>query len=250
LNQDQTISNDLVNSQKQLIPLMRRSQRLLISHIYASVFSIYVVMLWVILFIALIQLPLQLLLIALAIIALSIAITPLQYKRTRQRFALLRQAGEVLEQAEIAVSEKQTAIGLTSYIFLLFDVIRPTDVEKVESDQNEVEQIRTHLRSLNLNTLIQMLFQGALIILLIIQFIIPGILSLLEAGGSLVILLTIFLPLCFLVVLTVARWAVFVYWQILMRRWLRLYRGFMVWGEELERMYSSSGEESTGGLNL
>jgi len=207
-------------------------------------------MLWVILFIALIQLPLQLLLIALAIIALSIAITPLQYKRTRQRFTLLRQAGEVLEQAEIAVSEKQTAIGLTSYIFLLFDVIRPTDVEKDESDQNEAEQIRTHLRSLNLNTLIQMLFQGALIILLIIQFIIPGILSLLEAGGSLVILLTIFLLLCFLVVLTVARWAVFVYWQILMRRWLRLYRGFMVWGEELERMYSSSGEELTGGLNL
>lgn len=125
---------------------MRRSQRLLISHIYASVFSIYVVMLWVILFIALIQLPLQLLLIALAIIALPVAITPLQYKRTRQRFALLQQAGEVLEQAEIAVSEKQTTIGLTSYIFLLFDVIRPTDDEKVESDQNEVEQIRTHLR--------------------------------------------------------------------------------------------------------
>lgn len=95
-----------------------------------------------------------------------------------------------------------------------------------------------------------MLFQGVSIILLIIQFIIPGVLPLLEASGSLVILLTIFLPLCFLIVLTAARWAVFVYWQLLMRRWLRLYRGFMVWAEELERMYSISSEESTGGLNL
>jgi hypothetical protein len=205
-------------------------------HIFSTVFGMYIVMLWVVLLIAMMDLPLELLSIAFIIIIIPIVTAPLQYRSAKERFGALQQAGVALKEIEEALEESQVVSGLTSYIFLIFDVLRPTDTRYDASSENEVELLRKHMGDLTKKVVSEVIFQAMLYTLLIVNFLIPEFISAIEQGSPLVF------PLVFLFVVLVilmARWFIFFYWRLLVRRWLKFYQGFLAWGEELERLFST-----------
>jgi hypothetical protein len=212
-------------------------------HIFSTVFGMYLVMLWVILLIAMMDLPFELLSIALIVIILPILIAPLQYKSAKNQFGALQQAGAALKEIEDALDQKHVVPGLTSYIFLIFDVLRPADTLGEMAPESDVENLRKHLAGLTRKVITEVIFQGALYTLLIFNFLIPEFLSALQQGTPLLA------PLVFLgviVAILVARWVVFFYWWFLARRWLSFYQGFIAWGEELERVFSNPTNDHDG----
>lgn len=235
---------DLLVNQKQTIRLMRRSHMFLMAHIFGNVFSIYVIMLWVILVIWMMNLPFELISIAAILIIIPIIISPLQYKNTKNQFGLLQEAGRALYDAEVAVDARQIAQGLTSYIFLIFDILRPSEGIVDEFEENEIEHVRENLRSLTQKNIRDIIVQGCLVTALVVFFLIPEFQRVIAKGGP---LLFPFMFLCFVVGLLTARWFIFLYWRLLIRRWLRFYEGFMAWGEELERMFSQPSDNEAGG---
>jgi hypothetical protein len=238
---------DLLVNQKKTIRLMRRSHRFLMAHIFGNVFGIYIVMLWVVLTIWMMNLPFHLFSLATIIIALPILIAPLQYKDTKNRFNLLQEAGALLHDTERAVDASQFAQGLTSYIFLIFDILRPSNIKSDNFEENEVEQVRTDLNSLTRKTLREFMVQAFFLTALIIFFLIPEFIDVIESGGAFLFPLIF---LCFVIGLLMSRWLIFLYWRFLIRRWLRFYRGFMNWGAELERMFSQPSESEPGGSDV
>jgi uncharacterized membrane protein len=205
-------------------------------HIFSTVFGIYMVMLWVILVIAMMNLPFELLSIAFVIIIIPIFVTPLQYKSAKNRFGALQQAGAALKEIEDALDEHHVVSGLTSYIFLIFDVLRPADKLTDITSENKAENLRKHLADLTKKVIFEVLFEGAMYTFLTVNFLIPKFLSAIEQGGQLLIPLVF---LGFIIAVLVSRWFVFFYWRVLVRRWLKFYQGFIAWGEELEKTFSN-----------
>ncbi|MHA2433988.1 MAG: hypothetical protein ACXADO_12220 [Candidatus Thorarchaeota archaeon] len=206
--------------------MMRRSHRFLMGHIFSTVFG-----------------PLELLSIAFIVIILPILIAPLQYRSAKERFGALQQAGAALKEIEDALNEKQVVSGLTSYIFLILDVLRPADTLDDVTSESDVENIRNHLAGLTRKVVTEVIFQGALYTLLIFNFLIPEFLSALEQGTPMLA------PLVFLgviIAILVARWVIFFYWRLLAKRWLSFYQGFIAWGEELEKVFSNPTNDYDG----
>ncbi|MFX0107486.1 MAG: hypothetical protein ACFE7R_04315 [Candidatus Hodarchaeota archaeon] len=222
-------------TQREILRLMRRSHRFLMGHIFSSVFGMYSIMLWVVLVVAMIGMPLELLSIAAIIIVLPILVAPIQYRSAREKFGALQRAGTTLKEIEKALDEQHIVTGLTSYIFLIFDVLRPDDIQDDTFSENEVERLRKHLGNLTWKVVSEVIFQGLLLTLLIINFLIPEFVKAIEQGGPLLLPLVF---LCLIIAVLVARWVIFFYWRLLVRRWLRFYQGFLAWGEELERLFS------------
>ncbi|MFW9966322.1 MAG: hypothetical protein ACFFEA_04145 [Candidatus Thorarchaeota archaeon] len=236
---------ELLTIQKDILRVMRRSHRFLMGYIFSSVFGMYIVMLWVILVIAMMDLPLELLSIATIIIVLPILIAPLQYKSAKERFGVLQQAGDSLKEIAAALNEQHIVSGLTSYIFLIFDVLRPIDASEDLASENEIENLRKHLGNLTKRVISEVAFQGFLYTLLIINFLIPEFISAIEQGSP---LLFPMIFLCVVLAILIARWFIFFYWRILVRRWLKFYQGFVAWGEELDRIFSTSASDHNGGV--
>jgi len=235
---------ELLSRQRGILRVMRRSHRFLMGHIFSSVFGMYIVVLWVILLIAMMGLPFEVLSIAFVVIIIPILIAPLQYKSAKNRFGTLQQAGAALKEIEDALDERHVVPGLTSYIFLIFDVLRPADTPNDLPSDTDIENLRKHITNLTRKVITEVIFQGALYILLIVNFLIPEFLSAIEQGTPLLA------PLVFLgviIAILVARWIVFFYWRLLARRWLNFYRGFIAWGEELERVFSNPTNDYDGG---
>jgi len=213
-------------------------------HIFGAVFGMYLIMLWVILFVVIAGLTGSLLLIALIVIATPIVFIPIQYRDLKQKYGILQEAGQVLKDSELLVDSNQIVSGLTSYIFLIFDLLRPADISDDTIEKYEIEEVRKSLKETTRKVISEIVFQAFLIILLLYYFLIPGLLSVIERGGPAFL---IFLFLGFIVIILISRWIVFLYWRLLARRWFRFYQGFMKWGEELEHVFSSSTEDRPGG---
>jgi hypothetical protein len=212
-------------------------------HIFSTVFGMYIVVLWVALVIGMMRLPIELLSIAFIIIIIPVIIAPIQYRSAKSRFATLQKAGAALKEIEATLERTYIATGLTSYIFLIFDVLRPEARLDPASD-NEVEALRNYIAGLTGRVISEVILHGFLYALLIFNFLIPEFIVIIEEGGPLLF------PLIFLAIILViltARWFIFFYWRLLVRRWLRFYQGFIEWGEELERVFSGS-TERTGGM--
>ncbi len=184
-------------------------------------------------------LPFELLSIAAVIIILPIIIAPIQYRSAKERFGALQQAGTTLKEIEATLDEQHITSGLASYIFLIFDVLRPADTLDDLASKNEIEDVRGHLSNLTRKVITEVIFQGVLFTFLIINFLIPEFIT----GGALLFPLIFFV---FVIAVLILRWFVFFYWRILVRRWLRFYDGFIAWGEELEKMVSSGLTDSDG----
>ncbi len=210
-------------------------------------FGMYIVMLWVVLLVAMMGLPLPLLSIAFVIIIIPILIAPLQYKSAKERFETLQQAGAALKEIEDILDETHVASGLASYIFLIFDVLRPVESQEDSDSGDEVENVRKHLSNLTTKVISEVIFQGVIYTILFVNFLIPEFISAIEEGGALLF------PMIFLgviLVILVARWFIFLYWRVLVRRWLRFYQGFIAWGEELERIFSKTVNDHNGRASL
>jgi hypothetical protein len=189
------------------------------------------------------NLPFELLSIAIVIIIIPILVAPRQYKTAQIRFGALQEAGAALKEIEDALDEGHIVSGLTSYIFLIFDVLRPADTLVDVNSQNDSENLSKHLADLTKRVVSEVLFEGAMYTFLTVNFLIPEFLSAIEQGGPLLIPL-IFLG--FIIAVLVARWFIFIYWRLLARRWLRFYHGFLAWGEDLEKLFSSPASDNDG----
>ena len=241
---------ELLAQQRNILRLMRRSHRFLMGHIFSTVFGMYIVMLWVILLVALMGLPPPLLSIATLIIVIPILIAPLQYRSAKSRFRTLQIAGDSLKEIEKSLNESIVVSGLTSYIFLIFDVLRPDEYKIHSKSENEIENLRNNLAGLTRKIVGEICFQSVLFYFLIVNFLIPEFIDAITSGS--LIALTFAFSLVFLAIILIilsTRWIIFLYWRLLVRRWLRFYQGFISWGEELERMFMDSSNKNDGRAN-
>jgi hypothetical protein len=197
-------------------------------------------MLWVVLLIAMMDLPFELLSIAAIIIAIPILVAPFQYRDAKERFGALQQAGAALKEIEEALGDNFVISGLTSYIFLIFDVLRPVDTQYEATSENEVEHLRKHLGDLTRKVIGEVLFQAVLYTLLIVNFLIPEFILAIEQGSPMLVPLVF---LCVVLAILMARWFIFLYWRLLARRWLKFYQGFLDWGTEMEKLFSKSAND-------
>ncbi len=224
---------------------MFKSHRMLTAYIYANLFIIYGIMAWVGLFVLWMGLPTELALIALVIIAIPVLIAPFLYRYVKRTYPIIQDAKKVLERAREDLDNRRSATGLSTYIALLFKILQ---TEKDESEEAKIEQTRKALRRSRFNALSEIIFQGFLFTLVSANFLIPEIILILEQSGFGGLLVNpIIVVVGALFIIFVIRWGVFIRWQLLARRWLRIYQGFLEWGEELERMILSSGSNENGG---
>lgn len=238
------MDNSLVEGQKNILPLMFRSHRLLTTYIYYSVSIIYLWLVWVIFFILWIQLPLELGLIAFVIIALPIVISPILYKNSKKTYSYIIKAKRTLEHTRDAIDMDQFATGISSYITLLFNILKP---DEVREEGESVQESPVKLSSLRIKTASQSVVFVFLVVLVFQNFFIPEIVRLLEIGGILAVLANpVMVLMGFLLALMICGFVVIILWELTVRRWLRIYTGFQSWGEEIERMVRS--DEGEGGL--
>lgn len=238
-------SIDFIETQKKILPLMLKSHRMLTAYIYANLFIIYGVMAWVGLVLWWMGLPFQLSIVAFALILIPLLISPLIYRQVKRTYPVIQHAKTVLLGARNELNANRSAGGLFTYITLLFKILHP---EKEESAESEIERTRSALQKSKRNAVSEIIFQGFIFTLAFANFIIPDVLLIIEQSGFLGLLGNpIMLIIGFIFSLIVIRWGVFIRWHLLVRRWLKLYQGFIEWGEELERMAFSS--EREGGVN-
>jgi len=193
-----------------------------------------------------IGLPPTMLSIAGIIIIIPIIIAPLQYKSAKKRFGMLQGAGIALEDIETSLGTAQVLPGLTSYIFLIFEILRPSPQKRVTESDNEVENLRAQVSGLTRKILSEVIFQAVLFYFLITNFLIPELVTAI-AEGSIFVLPLVFL--IFVLIILIARWFIFFYWYFLARKWLRFYQGFMDWGQELEKTFFKTPDTTNGGLS-
>ncbi len=183
--------------------------------------------------------------IALLIIALPVIMSPFLYKRFRLRYGYLLEARERLTDMRRAESPDQLSRGISSYIALLLHIIKPSE----EQDDDVLQgQTRANLRDLRIQSGASLGFMLILMYFVLTEFLIPGIIKLLDAGGVVAVLLDpVIMVLGVLVAITVSGGLLYLLWEFQVRRWLRIYQGLLSWGEEIERMGSSHPSDDKGG---
>ena len=153
--------------------------------------------------------------------------------------------------SDVSIAVSCMKLGVFDYLVKSIEESKliATVSRAIENQELRRENIslRNHLVRQDLehvDELSEIVFQAFLIVLLSYNFLIPGLIAILQHGGP---ASSIFLFLGVIVIVLVSRWIVFLYWRLLARRWLRFYQGFMEWGEELERVFSSSTKDNSGG---
>ncbi|MDF1539334.1 MAG: hypothetical protein P1Q69_10580 [Candidatus Thorarchaeota archaeon] len=215
-------SIDFLEIQKKILRLMFKSHRMLTAYIYANVFIIYGIMVWVGLFILWMGLPLELALIAFTIIAIPLLAAPIIYRHVKRTYPIIQDAGKVLESVRADLDNRHSATGLSTYITLLFKIIQ---TEKDESEEADIEQTRMALRKSRFNVLSEIILQGFLFTLAFVNFLIPEILLILEQSGIGGLLANpIIVVIGILLIILAIRWGIYIQWQLLVRRWLRIIR--------------------------
>ncbi|MFW9920664.1 MAG: hypothetical protein ACFFED_13755, partial [Candidatus Thorarchaeota archaeon] len=231
----------LVEGQKKILPLINRSHRLLTLFIYYSVSILYLWMGWVVFFILWMELPPTLGLVAAIVIAIPLLVTPLMYKQMKQRYGYILDAKNLLDTIQESIDSEQVASGILSYISLLLNIINP-DESKEETVPSQVR-----LRDLRIRSISQLIFQMFMMYLIFQNFFIPEIILLIEAGGIIAVLLNpVMVLLSAILAITLTGLLVLILLEITVRRWLKIYQGFIEWGEELERMVFSKDHEAGG----
>lgn len=244
MSEESSINVRIIEGQKKILPLMRRSHRLLKFYIYYSVSILYLWLAWVLFFILWMQLPPELGLIAVVIIALPLIVAPILYKQMKQRYGYILEAQKVLDAIQEAVDSQQIASGAFRYMTLLLNIIKPDESE----GRDEGSQIR--LRDLRSRLLSQLVVQTLMLYFIFVNFFIPEIISLMETGGLVAVLLNPIIVLMSVIIgIMLTGFVVFLLWELTVRRWLRLYQRIIEWGEEIERMVFSEDQE-VGGSEL
>ncbi|MFW9978761.1 MAG: hypothetical protein ACFFEJ_11830 [Candidatus Thorarchaeota archaeon] len=241
MNDETSINTRLVEGQKKILPLINRSHRLLTLFIYYSVSILYLWMGWVVFFILWMELPPTLGLVAAIVIAIPLLVTPLMYKQMKQRYGYILDAKNLLDTIQESIDSEQVASGILSYISLLLNIINP-DESKEETVPSQVR-----LRDLRIRSISQLIFQMFMMYLIFQNFFIPEIILLIEAGGIIAVLLNpVMVLLSAILAITLTGLLVLILLEITVRRWLKIYQGFIEWGEELERMVFSKDYEAGG----
>lgn len=215
------------------------------AYVYYNFSIIYLWMGWVLLFILWMEHPPSLGLIAVLLLTIPIAIAPMIYKQFRARYGYLIQAKKILAAIRGEVSTHQVSSSISSYITLLFQIIKPT---KEKPDERTRARTGIKLRYLRIESGSALVFQPFLLYLTLTNFLIPEIVSLLESGGIIAVLLNpVIMVLGLLLAITSTGILLPVLWEFQVRRWLRIYEGFLSWGEDIERMVFTPSNEGEGG---
>lgn len=236
--------SDLAESQRKILPLMFKSHRLLMAYVYYNLSIMYIWMGWVVLFILWMNLPLPLLSIAFVIIALPILIAPMQYRIMKKKYSHLIDAKQILLDMQKSVNASQVITGIAKYSTILFNIVSPNGETK---GNGTVEQTKISIKRLRFDSVSTLAIQAFLVYLIFQNFFIPSIIELLEIGGLTAVLFNpVMMLMGIILALMIAGLMIFILWEIQVRRWAKIYHGFLAWGEEIEHMVFSQSNEEEG----
>jgi hypothetical protein len=245
LEEKPSINERLVETQKRIVRAILRSHRLLTAYIYYMFSIIYLWMGWVLLFILWMQLPPSIGPIAVLLIAIPVVMTPFLYTRFRMSYGYLINAKNTLVAISRAESTHQISSSISSYITLLFQIIKPT---KERPDEESRARAQINLRQLRIQSGSSLVLQLFMQYFVLTDFLIPKISSLFASGGIIAVLLNpVIMVLGLLLAITITGILLFFLWEIQVRRWMRTYEDFLSWGEDIERTVSTQSDQGKGG---
>lgn len=231
--------DELIGSQRELLPGLHRSHRLVVAHFFASFLMVPFWFLWVIFFAAAIAESFQWFLVITAPTWLAMpAVLFSFWSGGKALVVYLRYAKRFLNSAETDINASRTAENFTTYMNLLFPVLVPTQPATGKTPTQEHQRIRRIVWFLRISPIVDV---GLLIIVTFsfVSFFIrrPYVLSQL--------LLTPIIPyLWFNIAFWVVRIAIFLRWRQCIGRWARLYYALTTWQANLESAIQQSSDVS------
>lgn len=237
LESNERAEGGLVASQRRILPLMFKSHRLLMAYIYYNLSIMYIWMGWVLLLFLWMDLPLPLLSIAFVIIALPILIAPMQYRIMKKNYSHLIDAKQILLDMQKTDNASQVIAGIAKYSTILFNVVSPNVETKGSSS---AEHTKISIKRLRFNSVSKLAIQAFFVYLIFQSYFIPSIIELLEIGGLAAVLFNpVMMLMGIILAIMIVGLMIFVLWEIQVRRWVKIYHGFLAWGEEIERLIPS-----------
>ena len=238
MNQLTSSTEELLGSQRELLPGLYLSHRLVVAHFFASLLMVPLWFLWVVFFAAAIAESFQWFLLITAPTWLAMPVVLFSFwSGSKGLVAYLRYAKRFLNAAKTDVNASRTAEDFTTYMNLLFPVLVPT-LATPKTPGQEQERVRRMVRFLRISPIVDV---GVLIIVIFsfVSFFIrrPYVLSQL--------LLTPVIPyLWFNIAFWVVRIAIFLRWRQYIGRWARLYYALTTWQANLESAIQQSPDGS------
>ena len=221
--------NDVLCSQRELLPRLYQSHRLFVINFFASLLIAPLWFLWVVFFAAVIAESIQWFLLITAPIWVGGPITVLMFWRIGRGFmAYMQSAKRFLDDAKVDIDASRIAEEFTTYINLLFPVLIPTKSSTTNSTTQEQQRIRKIILTLKINPIFEVAVLGVLIFSFSSFFVRhPYILP--------ELLRTPIIPfLWFNLAIMVIRLGIFLRWRQYVSRWLTIYEGLITWQANLE----------------
>ena len=157
-------------------------------------------------------------------------------------FEYFRSTREYLKETRHAVETGQGDVNITTYINLLFNVIRPKGISTDSPNEKQIDQIRDYLRILRilpiieLVTLVSVTITMGLLFGTMGQYILSSFLN-----------LVLYYSFYGLVIAMLIRLVVFLVWGRVIQKWLKLYTVLSEWRENLETTFlQNETDESVG----
>jgi hypothetical protein len=222
-------ANGLLSSQRDLLPKLYQSHRLFVFNFFASLLVTPLWYFWVIFFVAAIAESFQWFLIITAPMWFTVPITVISFWFRGKAFVIYMQSAKrFLDDAKTDINASRTAEDFTTYMNLLFSVLRPTkSLEHTDIKQNQLD-IHKIIRSLRIMPIIEV---GILVIVILSfvsffirrSYILPSLLQ------------TAIIPFLWLnLILWAIRIGIFLRWCQYVSRWLNLYDALITWQANLE----------------
>jgi hypothetical protein len=228
-------ANALIDSQRELLPRLYESHRLLVIHFFASFLMIPLWFLWVVFFSAVIAESFEWFLLITAPIWITLPFSVfLFWSRWKVFIVYMRSAKGFLDDAKKDINASKTAEDFTTYMNLLFPVLLPTKSPTSNTTMDEEQRIHKIIRNLRILPVVEVVIL-AIVIFSFGSFFIrhPYVLPQL--------LTTSLIPfLLFNIVFMVIRFGIFLKWRQLISRWLNLYDALITWQADLESAIQQS----------
>ncbi len=231
-------ANGLLGSQKELLPRLYQSHRLLVLFFYATFLLIPIWFLWIVCFAAVIAESYIWFLRIISPVLFCLPIVVISIFPTVKAFVTyMRSAKRILDTARADVDSSRIAENFTTYMNLLFTVLQPS-----EAAPNSTSEKQKHIRGIIMTLKIFPLVARPVWVIVILSF---GSFFIRYPHIIPLLLLTPLLPvLVFSMALGFVHVGLFIKWRHLISRWLNIYKALTDWQADLESTIQQSANDT------
>ena len=225
--------SDLVDDQKELVSNLEREHRLFVAQFIGSMMIVPMICIWSFAFIFAVQPEFDRFLIELAMIGVPFfsffVMIWIKGQTYRMYFGAMR---EYLDYTKKAVNTGQGDVDLTTYVNLMFSVIRPDVPLSEEEPAEQLKQVRQSIQILTYMPVVEIIVFASVFVTMSVLFITMGpVVQNNPIASALIISFYVIMAV------TVIRCVIFLQWRKLVTRWLKIYSALVMWRQDLEQTF-------------